>query len=98
VARAIRGIVGRIDWGYFVAAAINNFSVTPLADGSWSLHATVVTFDAFKLRQKPLVFIAPHQSGEWRWPIRTIDLGDGSGPREMRATLGQQLPELVSRR
>jgi hypothetical protein len=96
--RTIRGIVGRVDWGYFAAAAINNYSATPLADGSWSLHATVVSFDAFKIRQKPLIFVAPHKDGEWRWPIRTVDLSEGAGPRELRATLGQQLPEMVSLR
>jgi len=96
--RPIRGVVGRIDWGYFAAAAINGYSARQLADGAWALHATVVTFDAFKIRQRPLVFIAPHQDGEWRWPVRTIDLGDGPGPRELHATLGQQLPEMITGR
>lgn len=95
--RPIHGVVGRIDWGYFAAAAINNYSARQLADGSWSLAATVVTFDAFKIRQRPLVFIAPHKNGEWRWPITTIDLGEGHGPRELRATLGPQLPQMISK-
>jgi len=95
--RSIRGIVGRIDWSYFVAAAINGYTVTPCADGRWQLHATVVTFDAFKIRQRPLIFIAPHKDGEWRWPITTVDLGEGHGPRELQATLGAQLPEMITR-
>lgn len=94
--RPIRGVVGRIDWGYFPAAAINGYTAQQLADGTWSLHATVVTFDAFKIRQRPLVFIAPHQNGEWRWPIATLDLGEGYGPRELQATLGPQLPEMMT--
>lgn len=97
MARAVRGVVGRIDWGYFPAAAINGYTVQRLEDGSWSLHGTVVNFDAFKIRQKPLVFIAPHKEGEWRWPVKTLDLGAGVGPRELRAVLGPQLPEMITR-
>lgn len=96
MSRPIRGITGRIDWGYFAAAAINGYTAQQLADGTWSLTATVVTFDAFKIRQKPLVFIAAHKDGEWRWPIRTIDLSEGRGPRELSATLGPQLPEMIA--
>lgn len=95
--RPIRGVVGRIDWGYFAAAAINGYTARQLPDGSWSLHATIVTFDAFKMRQRPLVFIAPHQDGEWRWPIKTVDLSEGVGPRELQATLGAQLPQMLTR-
>lgn len=96
--RAIRGIVGRLDWGHFAAAAINNYAIRRSADGTWSLRATAVTFDAFKIRQRPLVFVAPHQDGEWRWPVQTLDLGDGHGPRELRAVLGPQLPEMITLR
>jgi hypothetical protein len=95
--RSIRGVVGRLDWGYFAAAAVNNYQVRRLEDGTWSLKATVVTFDAFKIRQRPLIFVALHQDGEWRWPIKHVDLSEGSGPRELRATLGPQLPEMRTR-
>lgn len=94
--RAIRGVVGRIEWGYFNAAAINGYTVQRQADGSWALRGTVVTFDAFKIRQRPLIFVAPHKDGEWRWPIATLDLGEGHGPRELQATLGPQLPEMIT--
>jgi len=96
MARAIRGVVGRIEWGYFAAAAINGYTVQRQEDGAWSLTGTVVTFDAFKIRQRPLIFVAPHQDGEWRWPIRTVELGDGHGPRALSATLGPHLPELIT--
>lgn len=94
--RPIRGVVGRIDWGYFVAGAINGYNVKRNEDGSWELKGTLVNFDAFKIRQRPLVFIAPHAHGEWRWPVKTVDLGEGHGPRELRATLGPQLPEMIT--
>jgi hypothetical protein len=92
----IKGVVGRLDWGYFAAAALNNYTVRRCADGSWTLRATVVNFDAFKIRQRPLVFIAMHKDGEWRWPVRSIDLGEGHGPRQIQGTLGPQLPEMIS--
>jgi hypothetical protein len=95
--RAIRGVVGRIDWGYFAAAAVNGYSLRQLEDGHWTLAGIVVNVDAFKIRQRPLIFVAPHKDGEWRWPIRTIDLGEGHGPRALEATLGAQLPEMVTR-
>jgi len=96
--RPIRGVVGRIDWGYFAAGAINGYTVARCEDGSWMLTGTLVNFDAFKIRQRPLVFIAPHQHGEWRWPVKTVDLSEGHGPRELRATLGPQLPEMLQRK
>lgn len=95
--RPIRGVVGRIEWGYFAAAAINGYTVRQLEDGGWTLHGTAINVDAFKIRQRPLRFVAPHQDGEWRWPIRSLDLGDGDGPRELQATLGPQLPEMVTK-
>lgn len=97
MSRAIRGVVGRIDWGYFSAGAINGYRLHRNADDTWALHGTLVSFDAFKIRQRPLVFIAPHQDGEWRWPVKTVDLGEGHGPRELRATLGPQLPEMITK-
>jgi hypothetical protein len=105
IGRAIRGVSARLDWGYFVAGAVMNYSVQRCDDGSWALHATLVNFDAFKLRQRPLIFIASHKDretgirGEWRWPVKTIDVGEGTGPREVQAVLGPQLPQmLVGRR
>lgn len=96
--RQIRGVVGRIDWGYFAAGAINGYTLTQCADGTWALRGTLVSFDAFKIRQRDLKFVAPHKDGEWRWPVTTVDLSDGKGPRELRATLGPQLPEMISGR
>lgn len=96
--RPIRGIVGRLDWGYFPAAAINGYTARQCADGTWTLHGTAINVNAFKIRQRPLVFVAPHKEGEWRWPVTRIDLGEGQGPREVQATLGPQLPEMLTLR
>jgi len=80
---SITGVVGSVTWGYYTAAAIHNYTVTR-RDASWTLTATVVLSDAFKLSQRPLRFVAPHAHGEWAWPIDTLTIADGA----LTATLG----------
>jgi len=67
----LSGVVGHIKWGHYTAAAINGYTATPTnkARTAWSLVATVVLADAFKMAQSPLVFVAKHAKGEWRFPI-----------------------------
>lgn len=86
----MRGVVGKITWSYYTAAAINGYTVTRSAAGAWSLSATVVMADAFKLKQHPLKFVAPHATGEWRWPIEaaSVEMGLSVGPNQLRARLG----------
>jgi hypothetical protein len=84
-------VVGQITWSYYTAAAINGYTVTRSASGQWSLMATVVVSDAYKLRQRPLMFVAPHAKGEWRWPITSLDMVTDRGPNHVLATLGAPL-------
>src|SRR4026209_315402 len=63
----IGGRVGGIDRGYFAAGAINGYSLTRYADGTWALRGTLVNFDAFKIRQRPLVAISPPQDDAGRF-------------------------------
>lgn len=72
----LTGVVGRIAWHYYTAAALNGYSVAPTKRGEWSLTATVVLSDAFKLSQRPLTFVAKHAKGEWRFPVLSFDLRD----------------------
>lgn len=67
--RPIRGVKGLVTWSYYHAAALLNYTVLRTTDGRWTLAATVVASDSFKLTQRPLLFVAPHATGEWRWPI-----------------------------
>lgn len=64
-------------WSYYNAAALNGYTVTRSETGAWSLRATVVASDAFKMSQSPLVFVAPHEQGEWRWPIQECQISQG---------------------
>jgi len=86
----IRGVVGHIRWHYYTAAAINGYTVTRVSrDGRrWSLQATVVLSDSFKMAQRPLVFVAKHKRGEWRWPIEHMELQTIHGLPTLTARLG----------
>lgn len=79
----ITGVVASLKWGYLPAAALTGWTLTKTADG-WSLVAAVVSADAFRLSQQPLVFVAPHQDGAWRWPIVALQITGAS----LSATLG----------
>lgn len=68
-ATTIRGVVGRLEWGYFVAATINGYRVTRCGT-TWTLRGTLVQRNAYNLAQRPLWFVAPHKGGTWRWPVR----------------------------
>lgn len=68
----ISGVAGAVMWSYYKAAIIEGYTVVgrgPKGALRWSLSARVVHADAFKLSQRPLVFVAVHERGSWRWPI-----------------------------
>lgn len=73
----LTGIVGHVKWHYYTAAAINGYTVRCSAQRQWTLTATVVLSDAFKMAQRPLTFVAKHAKGEWRWPVQTHELNNG---------------------
>jgi hypothetical protein len=93
VGAAIRGTTGHIKWGYYAAAAIRGYVITRKG-GVWRVQATVVHCDAFKLKQKPLIFVADYKTkkGEprdWRWPIDEMNLERGV----LTAKLGAPIEE-----
>jgi hypothetical protein len=86
----IEGVVAAVKWQYYTAAAINGYRVARTKDGRWSASGIVVLADAFKMAQRPLVFVAKHKNGEWRWPIQSMAIGpDG---HRWTAALGPPLP------
>jgi hypothetical protein len=85
----LSGVVGSIKWGPYPAAAINGYTVTPTnkARTEWDLRAVVVLADAFKMTQRPLVFVAKHKRGEWQFPIVSLtprERGQYQGPISAR--------------
>jgi len=60
MALAITGVNGLIKWSYYTAAKIEGYAVFRDKDGHWSMTATLVLSDPFKLRQRPLLFVAPY--------------------------------------
>jgi hypothetical protein len=69
----ISGVVGQIKWAYYMAGAINGYRVERTGQ-TWTLAGRLVMHDAFKLAQRPLMFVAPHKGGEWRWPILALEI------------------------
>jgi len=82
---AVTGVVASLKWGYYFAASINGYTVTIRRNRqtkarTWRLVATVIQCDAFKLTQRPLMFIAPHDKGEWHGEIRAIHFDGADRP------------------
>lgn len=80
----ITGVTGYVKWSYYTAGQIEKYTVTRSPEHKWTLRGTVVLSDAFKMSQKPLVFVAPHEGGAWTWPIVSHELVNG----QMVAVLG----------
>jgi hypothetical protein len=88
----LSGVVGYIKWGvqpgWYTAAQIEGYTVTRNKAGTvWSLTATVVLSDAFKMAQRPLAFVATHRKGAWTFPI-VSPLALDPDTHRLTATLG----------
>ena len=73
-ARVIRGQTAQIRWAYYVAAGVEGWTVTqhPPKAGrrpSWSVVARMVGRDAFKMAQRPLLFVTEVKQTRWVFPI-----------------------------
>ena len=77
---SIQGVVGQIMWSYYKAALLEGYTVTRSPTNEWTLRARVVpgASDAFKLAQRPLVFVAPTEHGAMKWPIESLQVVDGA--------------------
>lgn len=81
----VTGVQASLKWGYYEAATLSTWTVTKIADGpGWSLSATVRTKKESWVSQHPLVFVAPHAGGAWRFPVTALQITDAS----LTATLG----------
>lgn len=68
--------------GYHVAGTLGAWTVTKTEHG-WTLTASVLTSDAFRVSQRPLAFVAKHQTGLWCWPITTLQMTGASLSAEL---------------
>lgn len=86
--RRITGVNGFLKWHYFTASEVRSYTVTRDAQGRWTVRCFLLNPDAFKLAQRPLRFVAPHETGEWRWMVESLAVTDAA----CTATLGPLLP------
>lgn len=84
---------GSIVWGYRDVAVLATCTVRRWRDDDtkpwrWALEATLSSaVDAFAMRQRPLLFIAPRQkAGHFCWPVRELTIA--AEGRRLTATLG----------
>lgn len=67
----VRGVNGRVVYGYHTAATLRTWSVTR-SQNRWSLRGAVTQADRFQLRQPELLFQSPRLQkpvGFWVWPV-----------------------------
>lgn len=89
----MRGARASLVWGYRPAAQLGAYVVERRRKGIskgpwiWTLRAPLTgTFDAFALRQRPLLLSAPRRGGFWCWPVQTLHVIES--PRSVIAQLG----------
>ena len=73
-------------WGYQPAATLKDWTLTPQGSSSLTVTAHVVSSDAFRVSQHPIVFTVPRQAGVWRWPVVSLQIAG----QTMTASLGPQ--------
>ncbi len=83
----LSGQRGELRYSYLRAASVSGWSVVTTESGHYALTATVTEVDTFRVSQQPIVFVAPHAHGAWRWRVDTLQI-EGAvltaslGPRE----------------
>jgi hypothetical protein len=80
----VRGVAGQLRWAYYVAAGVEGWAAVrdkkAVAGGPlprWTLTARVIGADAYKIAQRPLLFVVTHARGRWVWPIETMRISEG---------------------
>lgn len=81
----VRGVAGALYWGYYLAGTVKAWTATRSATNPHgTITATIVTLDAYRATQRPMMFVVSHQHGSWRWPIVDLQIAEGG----MTAQLG----------
>jgi hypothetical protein len=90
--RLLRGQQAQIRWAYYVAAGVEGFTLlqqpppkaSPFVRTKWTLSARIVGSDAFKMAQRPLLFVTTVKEKRWLFQIEEFRI---AGDR-LTATLG----------
>jgi hypothetical protein len=69
-----RGEAAELRWGYHPAATVKDWTITPQDASSLTVTARVVSSDAFRVSQHPIVFTVPRQSADWTWPVKSLQI------------------------
>jgi len=84
----IEGVIAELRWGCYTAAGIHGYRLSwKRTARQWSLSATVVLADAFKIAQRPLVFDAAVRDAQWEFDVQSFDLAGLHGPLTARLGL-----------
>jgi hypothetical protein len=82
----IRGGTATILWGHRPVGFLAAWVIFQ-HDGQWTLKGRLTRGDPFQLRQKGLLFTAPHETGRdgfWAWGIESLQFS----PQQIVAKLG----------
>jgi len=63
----IAGVVAEVRWVYYTAATLGRWELD-----AGTLHARMVSADAYRLAQRPLTLVIPKQGRPWEWPITDL--------------------------
>ena len=69
-----RGEAAELRWGYHPAAVVKDWTMTPQDASSVSVTAHVVSSDAYRVSQRPIVFTVPRPTSVWRYPVLSLQI------------------------
>lgn len=73
-----RGNAAELRWGYHVAATLKDWTLTPQDASRCTVTAQVVSSDAYRVTQRPIVFTVPRQASVWRWTVESLQIAGKS--------------------
>jgi len=82
----ISGVTGSLKWSYHEAGLLGAWTVTT-AEGVRTLSVTLLKSDAYRVSQRPLVFVASVANAVRRWSVSELQIQGASltavlGPME----------------
>jgi hypothetical protein len=69
-----RGESAELRWGYHVAATVKDWTLTPQDVSRFTVTARVVSSDAYRVAQRPIVFTVQRKASVWRWTVESLQI------------------------